>query len=100
MFYLWIDADDFSALVAVVGEHVLVALDAVGVIVAKHVPVAGQGVVAVVAKHLLLVKCLLAVIIFDRTERKKIANVLVLSFVNLNVSWNLTKKSGHLWMIF
>jgi hypothetical protein len=49
--------------------------------------VAGQGVVAVVAKHLLLVKCLLAIIIFDRTEIK-VANVSVLSFANCNVSWN------------
>ena len=41
---LGVDADDLVALVAVVGEDVLVALDAVGVVLAQHVAVARQGV--------------------------------------------------------
>jgi len=59
---LRVDTDDLATLVAVVGEHALVALDAVRVVVPQDVPVAGQAVIAVVAKHslsprLLLVSC-------------------------------------------
>ncbi len=36
--HLGVNADDLATLVAVVGEHVLVALDAVGVVVPQHVP--------------------------------------------------------------
>ncbi len=39
--YLGIDPDELAALIAVVGEYVLVALDAVGVIVPEHVPEGG-----------------------------------------------------------
>ena len=71
--YLWIDSDDLAALVAVVGEDILVALDAVGVVVPQDVTVASQGVVAVVAKHLLFVKCLLATCkVFDWAEMKRL----------------------------
>lgn len=43
---LRIDADRLVALLAHVGEHVLVALDAVGVLVTQHVPLAGETLVA------------------------------------------------------
>jgi len=59
-FNLGVNADDLAALVAVVGEDVLVALDAVGVIVPQNVAVSGEGVVAVVAEHLLFVEGLFA----------------------------------------
>jgi hypothetical protein len=36
--HLGVNADDLATLVAVVGEHILVALDAVGVVVPQHVP--------------------------------------------------------------
>merc|ERR1719412_131709 len=48
---LAVDADDLAALVAVVGEHILVALDAVRVVIAEDVAVSRQAVVAVVAEH-------------------------------------------------
>ena len=36
--YLRVDANDLATFVAIVGEDVLVALDAVGVVVPQHVP--------------------------------------------------------------
>jgi len=54
---LGVDADNLTALVAVVGEHVLVALDAVGVVVPQDVPVPGQAVIAVMAEHVSLLSC-------------------------------------------
>ena len=54
---LGVDADDLAALVAVVGEHVLVALDAVGVVVPQDVPVPSQAVIAVVAEHVSFLSC-------------------------------------------
>jgi len=48
---LGVDADDFSALVAVVGEYALVAFDAVRMILPQNVPVSCKTVVAVVAEH-------------------------------------------------
>ena len=48
---LGVDANDLAALVAIVGEHILVALDAVGVVVPQDVPVPSQAVIAVVAEH-------------------------------------------------
>lgn len=43
---LGVDADRLVALLAHVREHVLVALDAVGMLIAQHVPLAGQTFVA------------------------------------------------------
>lgn len=40
--HLGIDSYDLVALLAVVGKHILVALDAVRVIVTQHVPLPGQ----------------------------------------------------------
>ncbi len=37
--YLRVNTDDFPAFVAIVGEHVLVALDAVRVVISQHIPV-------------------------------------------------------------
>jgi hypothetical protein len=54
--YLGVDSNDLAALVAVVGEHVLVALDAVGMVIPQYVAVARQGIVTMVAKHFLLEK--------------------------------------------
>ncbi len=74
--YLRIDPNDLSTLVAIVGEHILVALDAVGVVVSKNIPekfwmsmsttlmrkgldaipVTSEAIIAVVAEHFLLVK--------------------------------------------
>ena len=54
---LGVDADDLTALVAVVGEHILVALDAVGVVVPQDVPVPGKAVIAVMAEHVSLLSC-------------------------------------------
>jgi len=48
---LRVNADDLAALVAVVGEDVLVALDAVGMVISEDVAVAGEAVVAMVAEH-------------------------------------------------
>jgi len=48
---LRVNADDLAALVAVVGEDVLIALDAVGMVISEHVAVAGQAIVAMVAEH-------------------------------------------------
>ena len=67
---LGVNADDLAALVAVVGEHVLIALDAVRMIVPQDIPdngedskgdnncegiedkpVASEAVIAMVAKH-------------------------------------------------
>ena len=68
--YLRVDANDLATFVAIVGEDVLVALDAVGVVVPQDVAVAGQGVVAVVAEHLLFVEGLLAgAEVFNGTEK-------------------------------
>jgi len=50
---LGVDANDFAALITVVGEDILIALDAVGVVVSEHVPVSCKTVVTVVAKHAL-----------------------------------------------
>jgi hypothetical protein len=36
--YLGVNADYFTALIAVVGKNILVALDAVGVVVSQYVP--------------------------------------------------------------
>lgn len=49
--YLGINSDCLSTLIAVVGEHVLVALDAVGMIISQNVTVASKGIVTMVAKH-------------------------------------------------
>ena len=54
---LGVDADDLAALVTVVGEHVLVALDAVGVVIPQDVPVPGEAVIAVMAEHVSLLSC-------------------------------------------
>ena len=54
---LGVDANDLAALVAIVGEHVLVALDAVGVVIPEDVPVPSQAVIAVVAEHVSLLSC-------------------------------------------
>jgi len=48
---LGVNTDDLAALVAVVGEYVLVALDAVGMVVSQDIPVASKAVIAVVAEH-------------------------------------------------
>jgi hypothetical protein len=48
---LRVDADNLVALVAVVSEHIFVALDTVGVIFPQHIPVASKAVVAMVAEH-------------------------------------------------
>ena len=63
---LGVDADDLAALVAVVGEHVLVALDAVGVVIPEDVPVPSQAVIAVVAEHRVL--CILSGISRNMSE--------------------------------
>ena len=54
---LGVDANDLAALVAIVGEHILVALDAVGVVVPQDIPVPSQAVIAVVAEHISLLSC-------------------------------------------
>lgn len=46
---LGVDADGLGALLAGVGEHLLVALHAVGVLITQHVSLAGQRVVALPA---------------------------------------------------
>lgn len=43
---LRIDADRLVALLAHVGEHVLVALDAVRMLIAQHIPLASETFVA------------------------------------------------------
>jgi len=48
---LGVNADDLATFVAVVGEHVLVALDAVRMIVPQDIPVASKAVVAMVTEH-------------------------------------------------
>lgn len=53
--HLRVDADDLIALFARVGEHLFVALDAVGVVVAQHVSLPGEGVVAVPATEMAIV---------------------------------------------
>ncbi len=68
---LRVDTDELSALVAVVGEHIFVALDAVRVVVPQHVAVPGQGVVAVVAEHLLL-NPRVAVLVQTETKQTKL----------------------------
>ena len=35
---LGVDADDLAALVAIVGEDILVALDAIGMVISQHIP--------------------------------------------------------------
>lgn len=47
--YLGIDSNDLVAFLASVGEHILVALDAVRMVVAQHVPLTGQALVALPA---------------------------------------------------
>ena len=63
---LGVNADDLAAFVAVVGEHVLVALDAVGVVIPEDVPVPSQAVIAVVAEHCVL--CILSGISRNMSE--------------------------------
>lgn len=46
---LGVDADGLAALLAAVGEHALVALDAVGVVIAQHVALPGERLVALPA---------------------------------------------------
>jgi len=48
---LGVDTNDLPALVAVVCEDVLVALDAVGMVLPQHVPVTGKAIVAVMTEH-------------------------------------------------
>jgi hypothetical protein len=47
--YLGVNADGLVALLALVGENGLVALDAVRVVVAQDVAVAGEGLIALPA---------------------------------------------------
>lgn len=47
--HLRVDADCLVALLADVGEHILVAFDAVGMLVAQHVALAGQTLVTLPA---------------------------------------------------
>lgn len=56
--YLGVDSNDLIALLAVVGKHLLVALDTVGVVIAQHVPLSGQGVVAMPAAEVVVVPIL------------------------------------------
>jgi len=48
---LGVDANNLSTLVTIVGEHILVTLDAVWVVVSQDIPVTSQTVVAMVAEH-------------------------------------------------
>ena len=77
--YLWIDANDFSTLVAVVSKYVFIAFYAVRMIIPENVTVACKRVVAVMTKHfffvkgsigrlleiVLLVKCLVFISLFS-----------------------------------
>ena len=73
--YLAVDADHLATVITIVGEHVLVALDAEGVVLPQHVPghvprhshshvswdlpVPGKAVVAVMAEEDLILDILL-----------------------------------------
>jgi len=48
---LGVDTDNLAALVTIVGEHVLVALDAVRMVLAQYISVAGKAVVTMMAEH-------------------------------------------------
>lgn len=60
--YLRVDADDFVALLASVGENALIALDAVRVLVSKYVALTRERLVALPAAEVtavpILVHCL------------------------------------------
>lgn len=56
--HLRVNSDDFIALLAVIGKHILVAANAIGMIVPKHVALAGQGVVTVPAAEVIVVPVL------------------------------------------
>ena len=98
-FFVWqifgVDADDFAAFIAIVGEHVLVTLDTVGMVVAQHVTVTGQRVVTVVAKHFLLEKFLnsfglFALIIINTTGKNEIG--IYIGFQDQGLKSNVKKS--------
>lgn len=60
--YLGVNADDFVALLAAIGEYALVALDAVGMLVSQDITLTSQRLIALPAAEVaavpVLVHCL------------------------------------------
>jgi len=68
--YLGVDADDFVALLAAIGENALVALDAVRVLVPENVALSCQGFVALPATEVAAVPVLVHRLCVFATENQ------------------------------
>lgn len=94
--YLRVDTNDFVALFAAIGEHVLVALDAVRMLVPEHVALPGQRLVALPATEVAAVPVLvhrLRVLATENQLQRKMRRVLE----NVNIA---TSISFFLFLIY
>jgi len=56
---LWVDANDFSTLIAIISKYIFITLDTVGMILSQYISVSSKTVVTMVAEHTFYLKIFL-----------------------------------------